>query len=231
MGLLIAGIAIGIVLVLMVALKKSPKDEKSRIARKLVQFENANKERESRHKREWLSVVNRLPIVDSATSMLLHAPIYDCVSDEFELPCLHRCYESRDNAVSSGMLVGFVSTATVHETLAHFSDRDDEVVAFVDVGDHAYLIHTDTVVEAGSKIYRIVRTGSDEFHLYGWRSGMSARPGREDPPYHVRTMSARPQKWIARISKLEELWALNSNYQSALRRCPHQAHAIPLGSR
>lgn len=223
MELLIAGIVIGIIVAIAVTAmnKKSPESPEAQLQRNLARLDGNREELESRHQRHWLSVLDRLPIVDPTKSELLHSPIYDCVSDEFELPCLHPTYGSHCNSVQGGMLIGFVPNSEVRQTLINFSDKGDEVVAFIDAGDHAYLIWTNTIGEPGSKIYRILRTGSDEFHLYGWRSGMSPSAGKIDPPYHVRSMSDAPEAWLKRMRVLRERWALNSNYQSATRRCSH----------
>lgn len=119
------------------------------------------------------------------------------------------------------MQFGFVTSAVVRQTLINFSDASDESVAFVDAGDHAYLIFTDTLIEPGSQIYRFVRTGSDEFHVYGWRSGVNPFAGEDDPPHYVRNISGIPEKWLKRMNEVREHWALNDNYQSALRSCSH----------
>jgi hypothetical protein len=221
MGLLIVGVIIGIIVAVIAMNKKSPESRQSEIERNLALIDGEHKERESRHQRQWLPVIDRLPIVDPASSVLLHSPIYDCASDEFELPCLHHTYEQHDSSVHGGMMFGFVPAAKVKQTLINFSEKSDEGVAFIDAGDHAYLIYTDSLIEPGSKIYRFVRTGPDEFHVYGRRSGMSPSAGKDDPPYHVRDFSGAPNKWIKRMHELRERWALNNNYQSALRRCSH----------
>lgn len=221
MALIIVGVIIGIIVAVIAMSKKAPESRQAEIERNIALIKGESEERETRHQRQWLPVIDRLSIVDSASSGLLHLPIYDSASDEFELPCLHHTYELHNSSVHGGMQFGFVPTSEVQQILINFSGKSDEGVAFIDAGDHVYLIYTDSLIEPGSKIYRFVRTGPDEFHVYGWRSGMSRSAGEVDPPYHVRNISSVPEKWLKRMRELCELWALNNNYQSALRRCSH----------
>lgn len=221
MELIIVGVILGIIITVIAMNKKSPESRQAEIERNIALIKGERGVRESQHQREWLPVIDRLSIVDPVSSEFLHSPIYDCASDEFELPCLHQTYESHYSSVHGGMQFGFVPASEVRQTLINFSDKRDDGVAFIDAGDHAYLIYTDSLIEPGSKIYRFVRTGPDEFHVYGWRSGMRPSAGKDDPPYHVRNVSGAPEKWLKRMRELRERWALNNNYQSALRRCTH----------
>jgi hypothetical protein len=172
---------------------------------------------------EWLGMLERLPVVDVATSPLLHTPIYDCASDEFELPCAHANYEFHSSAVRGGMSIGFISAAEARTKIEDLSELSWPAVV-VDGGDHLDLVYAATanLNESGGKVLRLVRTGADEFHSYGWRSGMNTGAKHDDPPFWVTKIVAQPQLWRDRLRTLQSRWQQNSNYTAALRRCSHR---------
>jgi hypothetical protein len=169
----------------------------------------------------WLAMLERLPVVGGA-SPVLHTPVYDCSSDEFELPCGHSNYDFRSSAVRDGFTIGFIPMAEAREMIENFSASPLPAVA-VNAGDHIDLVYAarGDLSESGGKVMRIVRTGADEFHVYGWRCGM--RNGvHDDPAFNVTKIVARPQLWLDRLQTLRSRWPQNSNYVAAVRRCPHR---------
>src|SRR5262249_41283439 len=79
--------------------RKPPVDQEAAAEKVLEEMGRERADKKSRRQAQWLPIIDRMPIVDAATSPLLHKPIYDCVSDDFELPCGHPSYESHDRSV------------------------------------------------------------------------------------------------------------------------------------
>jgi hypothetical protein len=176
---------------------------------------------QAKNRTAWLAMLERLPVVGGA-SPVLHTPVYDCSSDEFELPCAHSNYDFRSSAVRDGFTIGFIPMAEARTMIENFSDASLPTVA-VNAGDHIDLVYAarGDLGELGGKVMRLVRTGSDEFHVYGWRCGM--RKGvHDDPSFDVTKVVARPQLWLDRLQTLRSRWPQNSNYVAAVRRCPHR---------
>jgi hypothetical protein len=202
---------------------KAPPESMEDLARKhREEYEAGRAKLKAAHLAVWLPIMERLPVVDRETTPRLHSPLYDCVSDEYELPCAHASYRLEYQRVHSGMPFGPVSKDELRETLSNFSDRTDNVVAFVDAGDCAYLLYTETIKEPGSKVQQYVRTGPDTYYAYGLRSGMRPSAGKDDPPYFVRDIAAKPELWVRRMQALREQWPQNSNYAYAQRQCEHR---------
>jgi hypothetical protein len=202
---------------------KAPRETLEQRADRIhAEYEAEQGDLKARHMAAWLPIIEGLPVVDRASAPGLHRPVYDCVSDEYELPCAHSSYESESLSYHMGMPFGPVTKDALRQTLAGFSDRTDNMVALVNAGDCAYLIYTDTIQEPGGKVLQYVRTGSDTYYAYGWRSGMSPGAGKDDPPYFVRDIAARPQVWVERMRALRERWLDNSNYVYAQRQCAHR---------
>ena len=217
----VIGIAGAIIVagLIMVMRDKRPRDPGARADA----FFAARDAQNATRRAEWLSMLDRLPVVDAATSPLLHAPVYDCHADEFELPCAHADFDYRSSSVRSGYLIGFISTAEARGMIEDLSELSWPAVV-VDAGDHLDLVYA---AEAdlnvpGSKVSRLVRTGPEEFHAYGWRSGMRTSAKHDDPPYSIIKIVAQPQLWLDRLRTLQSRWPQNSNYTAALRRCPHR---------
>ena len=166
-------------------------------------------------------MLERLPVVGGA-SPVLHTPVYDCSSDEFELPCLHSNYDFRSSAVRDGFTIGFITMAEARTIIEDFSAAPLPAVA-VNAGDHIDLVYAarGDLSEPGGKVMRLVRTGADEFHVYGWRCGMH-KGVHDDPPLDVSKVVAQPQLWLDRLQTLRSRWPQNSNYVAAVRRCPHR---------
>lgn len=186
-------------------------------------FFGARDAQNAKRRTEWLSMLDRLPVVDAATSPLLHTPVYDCHTDEFELPCAHADFDYRSSSVRGGFTIGFISMAEARMAIEDLSELSWPAVV-VNAGDHLDLVYA---AEAdrnalGSKVSRLVRTGPDEFHAYGWRSGMRTSAKHDDPAYSITKIVAQPQSWLDRLRTLQSRWPQNSNYTAALRRCPHR---------
>ena len=202
---------------------KAPREtDEERIRRIRAEYDAAEAKTQADHMSVWLPILESLPVVDSAFTAQLHSPIYDCVSDEFELPCGHSSFNGGYAQVHDGMTFGPVTKDEVRKTLTNFSSWPDSKVAFVGAGDCAYLLHTHTTTDSGSKIQRYVRTGPDAYQVYGWRSGMSPSAGKDDPTYFVRDIAAKPELWVRRMQALRERWPQNSNYAYAQRQCAHR---------
>ncbi len=202
---------------------KAPPESLEDRARQIREEYDADRAKlKSDHLGVWLPIMERLPVVDRETTPRLHSPIYDCVSDEYELPCAHASYRLDYKSIHIGMPFGPVTKDELRQTLSNFSDRTDNLVAFVDAGDCAYLLYTDTIREPGSKVQQYVRTGPDTYYAYGWRSGMSPSAGPDDPPYFVREIAANPALWVRRMQALRERWPQNSNYAYVQRQCEHR---------
>jgi hypothetical protein len=218
---IIGAVVVFVVIVMIVLLRKSKPDDHVADAKFNAYRDEQKRQREAdalKNQQAWLPVIDRLPLIDPEASSLLHTPIYDGASDEFELPCQHQTYEWHSNAVQAGMRIGFMSTGQVRETFINLSDWRDGPVTVIDGGDHAYLIYAGDFKESGAKVLRFVRTAADEFFAYGWRAG------KEDPPFYVRDFIGAPDRWIARMKAAEQAWRLNTNYPSALGRCGHVQH-------
>jgi hypothetical protein len=179
--------------------------------------------RQAKNRTAWLAMLERLPVV-GGMSQVLHTPVYDCSSDEFELPCVHDRYDLRSSAVRGGFTIGFISMAEARTLIENLSDAPWPAVT-VDAGDHLDLVYAASAEPSapGGKVMRLVRTGADEFQVYGWRCGM--RTGvHDDPSFDVAKIVARPQLWLDRLQTLRSRWPQNSNYVAASRRCPHRGH-------
>ena len=177
--------------------------------------------RQAKNRTAWLAMLERLPVVGGA-SPVLHTPVYDCSSDEFELPCGHSNYDFRSSAVRSGFTIGFISMAEARTLIENFSESPWPAVT-VDGGDHLDLVYAAQadLSMPGGKVTRVVRTGADEVHVYGWRCGMH-KGVHDDPPFDISQVVARPQLWLDRLRTLRSRWPQNSNYVAAVRRCPHR---------
>lgn len=202
--------------------KRPAQTLKQRAAAIRAEYESPARSRQDRNLARWLPIMEGLPIVDRAATPHLHAPVYDRVADEYELPCAHSSYEADHSQLFIGMPFGPVTQAELRQTLDNFSDRSPEAAAFVDGGDCAYLIYADTLIEPGAKVQRYVRIGPDAYMANGWRSGMSRGAGPDDPPFFVRDVSARPEVWARHMQGLAARWTANSNYAYALRQCAHR---------
>jgi hypothetical protein len=222
------GVVVVVLAIAVFAMRRRPPVDQEARAKNILEERNILEEmdreraaKKSRQEAQWHPIIDRMPIVDAATSPLIHRPVYDCVSDEFELPCGHPSYQLHNRSVHVGMVFGFIPTSEVREMIVNFSDWSGPVCV-VNGGDHIYLLYAGSIRESGSKVWRFVRTGADEFHVYAWRSGMRPSAGPDDPPYFVAAMAENPQKWLDRMKSVQRNWDANSNYQYEERRCGHR---------
>ncbi|MBI5242848.1 MAG: hypothetical protein HY922_04075 [Elusimicrobia bacterium] len=160
------------------------------------------------------------------SSPLLHEPVYDCSSDEFELPCEHDSFDGIGgrNARRIGWLR---SPEELEQMLKDFSGRagadaaGNESIAFVDGGDYLLLVSVAaSLLEPGGLAYRIVKTGPSEWFVWYWRAGMRRIP--EDPPFLVYELAANPSLWAQREAQARRAIEANGEYRSAARRCGHK---------
>jgi len=103
------------------------------------QFFRARAEKCQRLFQEAIEIARRLLIVDASTSPLLHLPVYDCVTDTFELRCAHPDFED-------SILYNDYDFSKVEDWLRRcFSEHGDpELHAFVDGGDHIVILFNQT---------------------------------------------------------------------------------------
>jgi hypothetical protein len=178
--------------------------------------------RRQRYLTEWLPLLEGLPVLERIRAPRLHSPVYDCISEQFELPCAHLSYAEYTPKTLVDMVFGQLSGEQVQELLAEASGRSPDTVAFVRAGDTVYLLDGSNPHALGSKVQCFVRIGPDVFVAYGWRSGLRAHIGALDPPYCVAEISANPELWAKRLAAQQEAWNENTDYQTVRRRCFHR---------
>ena len=166
--------------------------------------------------RQRIAILRRIRVVDRMCAEPLHTPVYDCVSDRFELPCAHQNFEF--DIYSDG--VGPISAQELEERYGNTKYSPIESETLVDCGESVVFIKTDTLLEPGATVRRYVRIADDTWFAYWWRTGMR-RGTSIDPPLVVKDMVDEPSRWLERERQLKSLWAGNPNYRSILAECPH----------
>jgi hypothetical protein len=173
----------------------------------------------------WEPLLDDLPLVAQATSPLFHTPVYDCVGENFELPCQHSSYDRFGGQKHLGMPFGLMTRADVMQTLAEFGARPSGSIVFLRAGDCAYLIYSDTPREPGGMVLRFVRTGADAFMAYGWRAGARRNAGAKDPPFRIADLIRKPELWAERLASQQAAWRDDPNYRVTANGCPHSLMA------
>lgn len=160
------------------------------------------------------------------SSPLLHRPVYDCASDEFELPCAHSVF---DGLSLNDRGVGWMrSFDEVEKMLKEFSEwihgdpRTPEGIAFINGGDHFVVVSSGgDPREPGGVAYRVVKTGESEWFLWKWRTGMRGVP--EDPSFLISDLAKNPALWAGRQAAVLAAYTANEGYKPVARKCRHAA--------
>lgn len=186
-------------------------------------FEQADADR-----KRWLertvSAARAVKIADKRSTPLLHRPIYDCASDEFQLPCAQAVY---DDSGLNDRGVGWLTSDELEKHLEEFSSqaaRDangGECIVFVDGGDHLVVVVNGggSVNDPGGKAFRYVRTGESEWFVWWWRTGMRGVP--EDPAFLMLELAKHPERWARREDEALAAARKNGEYRPVARLCKH----------
>jgi len=194
----IAAAIIGLIVVLARRSKKADAEQTGKFWRDI---DALNNEATEKNRRAWFPIFEALPVLDATTSEYIHLPIYDSLDDRMHLPCAHHSYEHR----FSDHGVGFRDRDDIREMLLNFSTStsqgrpENDSTALVDGGDHFYLLRADSLKESGSYVFRIVRTGQDEYHVWSWRAGMRPSAADLDPPFLIGDILKDPNRWLRRM--------------------------------
>jgi hypothetical protein len=174
----------------------------------------------------WSPMLENLPIIDPATSSLMHEPIYDCVGRRFELPCAHASYDRTAGARHLGMPFGMVLRRDLADTLAEFAALPTGSIVLVRAGEACYLIYSDAPTAPGAMVQRYVRTGRDEYMIWGWRTGADRAAGAIDPLLRVAEVLRKPELWAERLDRQTKAWQDNADCRTERNHCPHRLHII-----
>lgn len=221
-GILAAAVVVAFIVV---RAKQATKADAVRTQEFWQNIDDRNKEGTETNRRAWFPIFESLPVLDATTCPYIHLPIYDCSDDLFQLPCAHHTYSSRffDHGI------GFQDGEYIREWLLNFSIStsqgipDNEGRAFVSGGDHFYLFEsTGSIREPGSKVWRVVRTGKDEYHIWWWRAGIRPSASDLDPPYLINDIVKDPKRWLQRMDYVNQKLRFNSSYLSECKNCEHR---------
>jgi len=138
----------------------------------------------------WMKAFSDLPILDAATCSHIHLPIYDCGEDLFNRPCSHETYERREPLWYNDRIGGFTTGDVVQKLLR--GPRD----ALVNGGDHLCVFDKHY---SGGTVWRVVRTGANQYHTWKWAAGYRDSAHDVDPPFEVNDLNRNPQLWLDRM--------------------------------
>lgn len=163
-----------------------------------------------------LEAARRLPVLDRASSPLLHEPIFDSMSG-FELPCAHPNFEGGGTNVHNiGLLE---SREEMEETVKGYAGMSFDAGVSVDAGDHLIFVWTSNLRDPGGMVWQLVRTGEEEWFGYYWRAGLSTTEA-VDPTFWIKDLIQDPLAWIRREVEVREL--ISSRSAHVVRRCKHR---------
>lgn len=170
-------------------------------------------------------LLDQLQIQERDTSPFLHEPVYDCASDEFELPCSHDNFAHSYLGVTGG--IGWFAdresvTKALEGRITVAQCMDYEYLAVV--GNTTYLAAI-TEMEPGhpgGNVWRLVRTGVNQWYCYSWKAGFRPSAASVDPPFYVKDLLRNPALWDQRERTAGPARRATQHYQSALRTCRHR---------
>ena len=173
-----------------------------------------------------LAAARALKTAPKDSSPLLHRPVYDCASDEFEVPCSYTVFDGMSlNDRGVGWMRSFGEVEKLLKDFSawiHGDPRTPEGVAFIDGGDHFTVVSSGgDPNEPGGVAYRVVKTGESEWFLWKWRTGMRRVP--EDPPFLIHELAKDASRWARREASAPTAQKANSGYEEAARKCKHAA--------
>ncbi len=207
---------------------------------------------------EYAAKTAALPILDAQRAPLLHEPVYDCVRNEFVVPCQDaefdwdtgRCWLARAE------LPGQFERCAHDVLCAQLRLKLPQTMSAVFAPEHVDIVdaaeHAD---KPGLQVWRYVRVGPDRWHWHYFRAGggsttgrarapmfgiaFGTAPGRDDPPILARKVAANPSVWLEALPRMRESWRGNAVWRDAAARCTHAqdhrqddaaAAAVPAGN-
>lgn len=196
--------------------------------------------------KEAVRMAEALPIVDQATSWLLHEPVYDAKTDTFDPPCAARefgdsagrCWESIESLSTYFRNWWAEPTASFRTGISR--PLTDVIVPARDHLDVISCFHS--VNEPGLRVVRVTRVAEDRWHTHVWTCGfapgansmvmgtsdgrmrieLASAAGQVDPPLLARDVANDSSLWVQRNAAVRDRWPKDRNWREAAGLCTHR---------
>src|SRR5262249_16826483 len=142
---------------------------------------------------------------------VVHLPVYDCSSDLFEKPCAHDEYRqgigrAAESLVAESLNSVGIGFARARDVQRFVPPADDDESALVNCGDHLYVLEiAGKKREPGATCRMIVRSATDKYYTWWWKTGFRPSAYAVDPPFYVKDIWKNPELWLKRVEELRQL--------------------------
>jgi hypothetical protein len=191
---------------------------------------------------EGARMAEALPIVDKATSWLLHEPVLDA-RHGFDPPCVASDFESSDGKCwqSRDALPEVFQQWAHDEAMIRLEMTGHRTSVLVPAAEHIDIIRCHySVNEPGLGVVRICRVAEDKWHTIYFSCGMA--PGANamalqagnmrievaddsagiDPPLLATAVAENPSLWTERNDEVRRRWRLDGDWRDAVAMCKHR---------
>lgn len=180
---------------------------------------DANREKLASRYRE--QVLQLTVVGEIAASWLLHEPVYDCVADEFHLPCGRFSFEAGSFSTDCGWLK---SEQSVCGWASSHANHDVGATSVLVAPDHLTFMWSPLPHLPGARIYRLVRVRLTEWFECSWRSGYRPSAADIDPPFVLDKITT--QQWLSREREASEQGQSNRSWQTEANNCRHRRRLL-----
>lgn len=233
-------VILGIIVVAIFIAKNSKGEEKNDV---LDRFKEADALAPEIVK-ECVRAAQALPIVDEKTSWLLHDPVYDARTDQFDPPCKEKEFEwaTGDCWLTPDSLPKAFEPYAEAEAQDRLKLSRPRHASFIVDNDHLDVVTCyESINEPGVYVRRVSRVGPERWHESFFRCGlkhgeMGLAAGNlkimfgsdsegVDPPIKAVDVAQDPTLWIKRTADLRRRGPSIGTWREAARLCGHKEKA------